>query len=94
MDYSILEIKINSSEEEIKKAYRKLALKYHPDRYYGRDANEKIRLTHKFHQITAAYENLCKDHIKDDHKVYLQFHLDKEDILQKANQKDHVLVIH
>ena len=30
--YDILEIPKGSSEEEIKKAFRKLALKYHPDR--------------------------------------------------------------
>lgn len=51
--YKILEIDKNSSTEEIKKAYRKLARKWHPD-VNPNDANAKI----KFQQINEANEVL------------------------------------
>ena len=49
--YHILSIPRNATEEEIKKAYRKLAMQYHPDRNRGREkwANEK------FKEINEAY---------------------------------------
>ena len=54
--YEILEISRTASGDEIKKAYRKLALKYHPDRNQGdKEAEEK------FKQISEAYEVLSND---------------------------------
>ncbi|WPP50596.1 DnaJ domain-containing protein [Catalinimonas niigatensis] len=50
--YQILGIPLGSTKSEIKKAYRKLAMRYHPDRNNGKDAD------HKFFQITEAYEIL------------------------------------
>ncbi len=51
--YEILEINRNASDAEIKKAYRKLALKYHPDRNQGdKEAEEK------FKQVNEAYQVL------------------------------------
>jgi DnaJ-class molecular chaperone len=50
--YSILEIESNASQDEIKKAYKKLALKYHPDKNSDPGAAEK------FHSIAMAYEIL------------------------------------
>jgi curved DNA-binding protein len=50
--YETLEISEGSSETEIKKAYRKLARKYHPDINKDKDAEEK------FKEINAAYEIL------------------------------------
>ena len=53
--YEILDIPRNSGEQEIKKAYRKLALQYHPDRNPG----EKSRAEERFKEITEAYSVLA-----------------------------------
>jgi DnaJ family protein A protein 2 len=48
--YKILEISKNASDKEIKKSYRKLALKYHPDKCNGKDE--------KFKEINEVYSVL------------------------------------
>ena len=53
--YSILELDKNASKNEIRKAYRRLAKKYHPDVYKSSDAHEK------FIEITEAYEILINN---------------------------------
>ncbi|KAI8096529.1 DnaJ domain-containing protein [Halteromyces radiatus] len=50
--YEVLDLSENATEEEIKKAYRKLALKYHPDKNKDPDAQQK------FQNISHAYEIL------------------------------------
>ncbi len=56
--YAILGVNKNASAEEIKKAFRKLAVKYHPDRNPGNQQAEE-----KFKEISEAYEVLS-DHEK------------------------------
>ena len=51
--YEILEITENADVSQIKKKYRKLVMKYHPDRNSGSEENVK-----KFREITQAYEIL------------------------------------
>jgi len=51
--YRILEIKEDADFSDIKKKYRKLAIKYHPDKKPGDDEAVK-----KFREITEAYEIL------------------------------------
>ena len=51
--YEILGVQKNASDDEIKKSYRKLAMKYHPDR--NKDNKEAER---KFKETAAAYEIL------------------------------------
>uniref|UniRef100_A0A6C0EJP5 J domain-containing protein n=1 Tax=viral metagenome TaxID=1070528 RepID=A0A6C0EJP5_9ZZZZ len=52
--YAILDLKKNCSDEEIKQAYKKLALKYHPDR----SIDNKEYNTERFKEIATAYEIL------------------------------------
>jgi molecular chaperone DnaJ len=51
--YEVLGVEKGASEEEIKKAYRKLAVKYHPDKNPGDKASEE-----KFKELGEAYEAL------------------------------------
>ena len=51
--YEILGVQKNANEDEIKKAYRKLAVKYHPDKNPGDSSAEE-----KFREATEAYEIL------------------------------------
>ncbi len=53
--YDVLGVARNASEEEIKKAYRKLAMKYHPDRNQGDKAKQAEE---KFKEVKEAYEVL------------------------------------
>ena len=53
--YEILGVPKNASDEELKKAYRKLAMKYHPDRNHGDTAKESEA---KFKEAKEAYEML------------------------------------
>jgi len=59
-DYKILEIHNSAADDEVKKAYKKMAVKFHPDKVshlgdeYQQDAKEK------FQKVQQAYENVKK----------------------------------
>lgn len=60
-DYKILDVSNSASEEEVKKAHRKLALRFHPDRLQGLSDNEKKSAEEKFIRVQKAYENIKKN---------------------------------
>ncbi len=58
--YKSLEIEPSATDDEIKKAYRKMAMKYHPDKVNDLGEEVKKSATEKFRSINEAYENLKK----------------------------------
>src|SRR5206468_12971783 len=62
--YDILGVSKTATQDEIKRAYRKLALQYHPDRNKTKEGEEK------FKEVTKAYEVLGNE---EKRKTYDQF---------------------
>ena len=58
--YQILEITPDANEDELKKAYRKMAVKYHPDKVAHLGEDVKKAATEKFQKVQAAYEEIKK----------------------------------
>lgn len=59
--YKVLEINKNATVIEIKKAYRKMAKKYHPDRVIHLGKEHQQGAEEKFRQVQSAYEHLQKE---------------------------------
>jgi len=49
--YKILNVSIKATKEEIKKAYRKLAKQFHPDKNPDKEAEEKFKIINEAHEI-------------------------------------------
>ncbi len=84
--YTVLGIPKNASQEEIKKAYRELAMKFHPDRNKDKGAEEK------FKEINEAYAVLSNDEKRKQYDTYGpdQFNqrYTEQDIFKDFNFKD------
>uniref|UniRef100_UPI0025F9F04C molecular chaperone DnaJ n=1 Tax=uncultured Methanobrevibacter sp. TaxID=253161 RepID=UPI0025F9F04C len=83
--YDILGVDKNADEKEIKKAYRKLAMKYHPDVSDSEDATEK------FKEISEAYAVLSDSEKRSKYDRFGHAGMEgfsAEDIYQNANFED------
>lgn len=60
-DYKILEIERAATNDEIKKAYRRMAMKYHPDKVSHLGDDFQIAAHEKFQSVNKAYENIKKE---------------------------------
>ena len=81
--YRILEIKEDADFSEIKKKYRKLAIKYHPDKNPGDDEAVK-----KFREIREAYEILGDEKKRKEYDNKRKFKNGQENNKNKNNFSD------
>jgi len=86
--YSILEVKENSTLNDIKKAYKKLALKYHPDKTNDNTTSKFIEISNAYNILSdenkrKEYNNILKNSNKNYDNKYNQKHSDNilEDML-------------
>lgn len=79
--YDILSITRHADDAQIKRAYRKLALKYHPDKVTGTE-KERQEAAKKFAEINHAYETLS-----DAEKRRIYDHHGEEGLKQHAGQE-------
>ena len=68
--YKILGVSKNASEDEIKKAYRKGAVKWHPDKWSDKSESERKNAENKFKELSEANEVLSDP---EKRKLYDQF---------------------
>jgi DnaJ like chaperone protein len=59
--FKILEIESSASDEEVKKAFRKMAMKYHPDKVRGLGEQHEKSANEKFIKVQEAYEQIKKE---------------------------------
>ena len=60
-NYRILEISPDATNEEVKKAYRKMAVKYHPDKVATLGEDVQKAAEEKFKAVSEAYEAICRE---------------------------------
>lgn len=68
--YDVLGLQHGASEDEIKKAYRKLAVQYHPDKQQGKSDAEKKEAEEKFKEINEAYSILSDPKKKQEYDQF------------------------
>ena len=59
-DFLILEITSAASDDEVKKAYRRMAVKFHPDKVAALGEDVQKAANEKFQKVQSAYENIKK----------------------------------
>jgi len=60
-DYKILEIEPTATDDELKKAYRRMAMKFHPDKVSHLGEEFQSAAKEKFQKVNQAYENIKKE---------------------------------
>lgn len=62
--FRVLGIKTNATDDEIKKAYRRLTNKYHPDKLLGLSESEQQYAAAQLQRVTSAYKVLSDPKLK------------------------------
>lgn len=92
--YNILGVDRNASQDEIKKAFRKISLKYHPDRLSNKSDKEKKKGEEKFKAAAEAYSILSDEEKKRQYDTFgtvdgSSFNFDGSDINDIINHFAH-----
>lgn len=82
--YELLEIQENATQDEIRKAFRQLAIKYHPDK----NLDNQSAAEEKFKEIHAAYQILSDTEKKAKYDQILKNNRNNEQ-RKKDEQKEH-----
>lgn len=82
--YETLEVERCISTEELKKAYRNLAKKYHPDKYANESLDKQNEVKEIFAQINEAYQVLSNEKSRKEYDLTLLKNK-KESNSQKSN---------
>jgi curved DNA-binding protein CbpA len=81
---SALELKEGASQEEIKKAYKKLALKYHPDKQNDKSDEEKAIAESKFKELAEAYDMLMNpEKFNNNNQSFRRTHIDPNELFNQ-----------
>jgi len=80
--YKVLGLSSTASKEEIKKAYRKLALEFHPDKNKSPDAHEK------FIEINEAYLILYDDEAREKYDREYRYHFSQREKRKESKQEE------
>lgn len=67
--YQVLGVRKNASKEEIKQAFRNLAMQFHPDKHSQSSTHSRESATFKFKQLSEAYETLIDDRKRADYNI-------------------------
>ena len=59
--FKVLEVSKTATESEVKRAYRKMAMKFHPDRLVDAGAEAQTAAKESFLNVQKAYEHICKE---------------------------------
>ncbi|MFT5235925.1 MAG: curved DNA-binding protein CbpA [Shewanella sp.] len=62
--FSVLGIKPNAIEDDIKKAYKRLSNRFHPDKLLGASDDEKVQAEAQLQRVKKAYEVLSNPKLK------------------------------
>jgi curved DNA-binding protein CbpA len=84
--YSILGVSDTSTQNEIKRAYLKLAQKYHPDHFT--DVQKKQHANEQFSKITAAYRTLCDEKLRREYDKSLESGAQPKDSAREIQAKN------
>lgn len=90
--YEILGIKKDADDKAIKKAFRSLSKKFHPDKFVNKSEKEKQEAEERFKEINEAYSVLSDEKKKKQYDTYGkvgEFPSDIDDILRQMDEEIH-----